>query len=542
MTLPRLFTAALALLGALSAGCIYRPMRFADAPPVTEVADDEPIDVPLAIEVNDVVEFSDLFVGRPLIEAMRTARRPPPGDINALDAVPRSSWYAPVDVEPGSFEMAYAEGGPPVPPYRVLLERAPSGSGGIPVVDGLGRRFELRRDPPDRREVRTAAAAISARILRALGYHTPEVYVTDASPSDFSIAPDERHPFSILSGMEPTDPEVVRKLLSKNLTDWIESAPPNSKDALRFSATRWPPGPDVGRTPVAGKRGDDPNDRVPHEHRRTLRGLKLAGAWLGMTRFTPHDLRDVYAGPPGEGHLHHYVVGMDKSLGTESIIGKRPEQKNEMLLLATLGFAPDPNIPPTQRKYVAIGAIGEEVEPGAYGSALPFPPWDHTDGGDAYWMAKRIASISEELLLLAVRAGRVSNGTARRLLFELLLARRRQVVEWGYSQTTPCDVERADERGVVVVDRAALAGFTRGQVAEYVVSYFSSTGGASHPGAVLGPEGARFVVPVPRSAFGADGYVVVRLRSEVGGKPAPRWLEMHVKRDARGTRVLGVRH
>jgi hypothetical protein len=334
----------------------------------------------------------------------------------------------------------------------------------------------------------------------------------------------------------------VRQLLREKLDAWFDAAPATEKGTYRFSATRWPPGVDVGRTPAAGIRGDDPNDRVAHENRRTLRALKLVGAWLGMTRFTPHDLRDVYVGQPGDGHLLHYLVGMDKSLGTEAIIGKRPEQKNEMILLASLGLAPDPNIPPTQRKYQAIGAIGEEVDPGQYRPGLPFPPMDVMNGADAYWIAKRIAAVTEEQVLYAVRSGKVSNGTARKLLFELILARQRRVVEWGYAQTTPCDVESVDERGIVVLDRAVAAGHTVGKVVEYVVSYIDSAGDTSNPGAVLSPEGARFVLPVPRAAFAKDGYAVVRLRSEAAGAEAPRWLEVHVKRDERGTRLLGVRH
>src|SRR6185369_2202202 len=165
----------------------------------------------------------------------------------------------------------------------------------------------------------------------------------------------------------------------------------------------------------------------------------------------------------------HYLVGSDKSLGTESIIGRRPEQKNEMILLATLGFAPDPNIPPTQRKYQAIGAIGEEVDPKQYGPGLPFPPMDAMDGGDAFWVAKRIAAVSEEQVLYAVRAGKVTDPSARKLLFELILARQRRVVEWGYSQTTPCDVESVDERGIVVNNRAVAAGLNAGKLVEYVV-------------------------------------------------------------------------
>jgi hypothetical protein len=533
------------LLGLSSIACVYRPAKFADAHPVTDVADDGGIEMPLRLEVNDVVEFSDLFVGRPLVEAMRTTRKPPPGDINALDEVPRSSWFSPLGADAASFEEAYAPNGGPVPPFRVLLERAPSGSGnGIPVVDALGRRFELRRDPADRREVRTAAAAITARLVRALGYYTPEVYISDADDDDFTTEPGDPLPQSILSGMEPTDVDVQRETLHKSLEDWLASAPARHNGTYRFAATRWPPGADVdvGRTPVTGTRNDDPNDRVDHESRRTLRAFKLIGAWLGMTRFTPHDLRDVYTGQTGEGHVVHYVVGSDKSLGTEAIIGQRPEQKNEMILLASLGFAPDPNIPPTQMKYQAIGAIGEEVDPKTYGPGLPFPPMDGMDGADAFWAAKRIASVTEEMVLYAVRAGRVSNGTARKLLFELILARQKRAVEWGYQQTTPCDVVSVDPRGIVVLDRAVDAGFVKPEHVEYVVSYIDLEGEVTHPGAVLDPDGARFVVPVPKAAFEHDGYAVVRLRSEVNGVPAPRWLEVHVKRDRRSTRLLGVRH
>ncbi|MFO0588079.1 MAG: hypothetical protein U0441_11090 [Polyangiaceae bacterium] len=536
----------------LTPACAYRPARFADARPVTEIADDDGIDMPQRLEVNDVVEFSDLFVGRPLVEAMRITRRPPPGDVNALDEVPRSSWFAPLDADVSSFEGVYAVDGPPVPPFRVILERAPSGDNGdlkrggmgIPVVDALGHRFELRRDPRDRVEVRTAAAAITARLVRALGYYAPEVYISDAEETDFSTEPGEPFAQSILSGNEPSSADARRQALYKMLQDWLDSAPPSKTGNYRFSATRWPPAADidVGRTPVTGTRGDDPNDRVDHESRRTLRALRLVGAWLGMTRFTPHDLRDVYTGQSGDGHLVHYMVGFDKSLGTEAIIGKRPQQTDEMKLLGTLGFAPDPNIPPTQRKYEAIGAIGEEVDPLRYGPGLPFPAMDATDGADAYWMAKRIAAIGEEMVLHAVRSGKVTNRTARKLLFELILARQRRVVEWGYAQTTPCDYERLDDHGIVVYDRAVAGGFTTFNTVEYVVSYIDADGETTHPGAVLGPDGPRFAVPLPKAAFGADGYLVVRLRSEVSGVPAPREMEIHLIRDVKGTRVVGVKH
>ena len=94
----------------------------------------------------------------------------------------------------------------------------------------------------------------------------------------------------------------------------------------RVRATRWPVGLDLGPTPVAGVRPEDPNDCVPHAERRTLRALGLALYWLGLKRLPPFALRDVYVGEPGKGHLLHYVVAMDDAFGAEAV-GREAQAK-----------------------------------------------------------------------------------------------------------------------------------------------------------------------------------------------------------------------
>ncbi|MEZ4310181.1 MAG: hypothetical protein R3F14_19235 [Polyangiaceae bacterium] len=122
-----------------------------------------------------------------------------------------------------------------------------------------------------------------------------------------------------------------------------------------------------------------------------------------------------------------------------------------------------------------------------------------------------------------------------------LLARRRQVVEWAYAQTTPCDFEAVDERGVVVIDRAVEAGFTDGKVVEYVVTYIDSNGDSRTPARSSAPRAHASPSPPARR---------LRERSVRGRAPpgrgrrqaAPRWLELRLMRDSRGTRLLGLRH
>ena len=70
---------------------------------------------------------------------------------------------------------------------------------------------------------------------------------------------------------------------SATSTTSCERAHRSPDGTYRAIAARAVPGRPLGGFRYYGTRPDDPNDVVPHEHRRELRALKVFGAWTNLT-------------------------------------------------------------------------------------------------------------------------------------------------------------------------------------------------------------------------------------------------------------------
>jgi hypothetical protein len=533
-TTPTALLAALALaLG--SSACSRRPARFADAPPVTRAADDAPTPAPRPLDPLDAIFLTEAYLHRPLVEALDPERVPDAKDVNALDEVPRSSWFRPPAAGPASEPSELVTHGAPVPPLTVTEHDLSDDA--LPVRDARGVAYLLVRDPPDRPEMATGAAVVASRLLRALGWITAETSLVEVARKDVVAA---RLP--ALPG-KPASPEPPTAAVEA----FFHPEKGVASERLRVAAVEWPVGIDLGPTPSTGTRKDDPNDTIAHTERRTLRALGTVGAWLRLRRMGKSTLRDAYVGVPGQGHVLHVLVRLDAALGAGSVVRPQdlndpdPEDLDGLRDLVTLGLAPK-NVPPTQTRWPALGELDEVL---LAHDARPSPPIDAVDRvqpADAYWAAKRVMALPDSVIGAALDAARYKDPAVRAELGRLVAARRVAVFAKATDAVTPCEVERVTGERLTLRDEAVRFGVVPATARRYGVLLVDADGEALARPVGTHPTAGLFQVDLRPALRAAVPYFIVTVLAFTDGHAAPRRFEAHFVRGEGGVKLVGVRH
>ena len=442
---------ALALLSALS--CNERPARYADRPPVTEIVDRQPVPLPGRTPLIEAVYLSETYLRRPLVGVLDAERVPRAGDVNSLDEVPPSSWWDP----------------------------RPEDTGAI--------RVRLHHDPKGYPNTETAALVIASRLVRKVGYRTPEA-----------------------------------RRVSKTTAE-----------------VRWPIGFDLGPTPMSGVRPDDPNDRIPHRDRRTLRALSVLAAWLEIRDLGPERLIDVYMGLPGEGHVQHLVVGLHSALGAAELGPASARRTAAGIVrgsaldnLITLGLAR----PPTGSTARSLSVLSRTVDP-ERSLDRPWEPADRMGPDDGYWIAKRIAAISPEEIAVAVGSAALDPHTHAHVV-GALESRRRILIAYWLAQVTPLELASLEGDLLVLSDRAIELGYATDGATRYAVRFLNENGEAIRADTMSRADGGELELRLPREALDLP-YFLLRVTGFRDGKELPRPFEAHVS--TRGEpHVVGIRH
>ena len=75
------------------------------------------------------------------------------------------------------------------------------------------------------------------------------------------------------------------------------------------------PGRILGGFKYYGTRPDDPNDVIPHEHRRELRALKVFGAWTNLVDMKALNTMDTLITENGRARVRHYLLDVGSTFG-----------------------------------------------------------------------------------------------------------------------------------------------------------------------------------------------------------------------------------
>lgn len=195
--------------------------------------------------------------------------------INTLGEVPDSSWFTnrpPLSIE--ELRNGARIHGGPQPPFTVVAAKTEGVTPGFRLEDGRGLTYFVKVDPRQNVEMGSAADVMGALFLYAAGYNVPENYIVLARREDLRLS--EKATITGLSGKKyPLTKAQFEKIL--------DQVPVESSGQVRLMASLTVSGRIIGPFRYEYTRSDDPNDLIPHDRRRDLRGLDVLFAWLNHT-------------------------------------------------------------------------------------------------------------------------------------------------------------------------------------------------------------------------------------------------------------------
>ena len=416
--------------------------------------------------LSDLLEFFSNTFGEP------GERHPeigviPAGAVNTLGEVMDSSWYTNRHgkrrLSSGELVRGPGDGQPPLQdePWRVLTVKQFGNRPGVLMVDSQQQMYLLRFDPPGYLEMSTGAEMVSSKIFYALGYNVLENYIV-YFPRTQMVASE--------AGEEITSMGDRRDLTEKDIDSFLKTVAVDRQRGYRAVATRVPVDWDklVGNFQFFNTRSDDPNDIVPHEHRRDLRGLFVFAAWLNHNWILPTSTVDVLVVENDIPFIRHFLIDFTTTLGSGHKRPKTVREGNETMWdqgptvknIIGLGFF----TPRWMRAgYPNLRSVGrfeyETFDPEKWTANQRLAPFENRLPDDTYWAAKQVMAFSDENLRALVSTGQYSDPAAAAWIVRSLAGRRDRIGEAYFPKVLPLDNFRVENDELVFDDLAVVHGF-----------------------------------------------------------------------------------
>jgi hypothetical protein len=398
-------------------------------------------------------------------------------NVNAFDEVENSSWFTnrnhllPMTLEEIGRGPNTGQPGPDTSTtWTIIRVKSEGVTPGFTIRDGHGVGYVIKFEPIGYSEMVSGAEVVSTKLFHAAGYNVPENYIIYFNPKILSLG--EKVKITDAQGrtsfMTKAD---LQKLMKK-----VEVLP---SGLIRVAASKLLEGKSYpGPFSYKGMRKDDPNDIIPHQHRRELRGLRVIAAWLNHFDTKDNNTLDVYT---NEGYVRHYLIDFGSTLGSNGdepmppIVGyENSFDPHEITLnTVTAGLYVRPYFRSYEVKYNSIGYFDSELfHPQKYKFILPNPAFELMTSRDGFWGAKIVMSFTDEQIWTAIKEGQYSNPEAERYLLKVLKERRDKVGRYWFKKMNPLDrfeLIEDSKKGQILqfVDFAIETGLEKGEKTTY---------------------------------------------------------------------------
>ena len=422
----------------------------------------------------------------------------------------------------------------PLLPFTVIAVKNVGIMPGFTVKDPKGQRYFVKWDPPGYCELATGAETIVSRLLYAIGYNTPKNEIVQLKVTDLRLAANTR----IVVHDNKSRPMTWRDL------EYIVKEIPHYKDgSFRVVASLAIEGEIIGPFRYEGIRADDPNDVVPHEDRRDLRGLHVFSAWFNNTDAKASNTLDTIVEENGVRFIRHYLIDFGSALGSDGDAPKDPRLGHEYMLptpgaalrqILTLGLAPAswerarfPGLP-------AVGNFESQLfEPDKWKPDYPNPAFISRLPDDDYWAAKQVMAFTDDDIRAIVETARFTDVRSTEYIAATLASRRNKIGQTFFSKVLPLDHFRLENDDLLFDDLAVQYGFHSPRNYEVQWGAFNNTQQKLNPI----PTARSTHLPSETSQAAVGSYFSADIH--VMGEPF-KTVSVYLRKEVNNYRVVGI--
>jgi len=412
-------------------------------PPLWADPDDKPIPRPQTLRVSELyaMVYNSWLRHLNAEEAALGAHDSGALNVNAWDETPDSSWFTNrIGRRPMTFEeiLGGLDARPPEPPPWTIEGVIDEGyTPKLSIRDSAGRRYILKFDPAAA-ERNSGAERICTLIFYAAGYNVPANTIAYFRPGDLRL--DDASTFSDAVGRR-------RRMTTADLDAALGRLKPLGDGRYRALASFMIAG-SAGKFKYTGTRRDDPNDVIPHELRRELRGMYVIASWVNHADTGDKNTLDAYVGGEGTGFLRHYLVDFGSTLGSGDFVNGPYRVGHEYVFdgaamgrtLVTFGIWRRPWEVEGRIRYPEVGYYQPEMfEPRKWKPNYPNLAFERMDAADAYWGAKIVTAFTGELLQQLAAAGEYGRPEAAAYVADALKRRRDAIASCWLDRITPLE-------------------------------------------------------------------------------------------------------
>jgi hypothetical protein len=497
------------------------PKFYADDPvwvhPDTQDASSiKPLEVDLFVDLT-----SNLIAGNRVVDARRAE------NVNTVDEVPDSSWFTnragrrpltPQEVAVGPNSTS----GPAAGTWTITSSKSDGVTPGFTIKDSTGERWFLKFDPPGYRGMSTGTEVAVTKLMWALGYNVPENHISYLHREQLVVG--EGATFTP-AGRNP------RAMRSDDIDNLLERADRGEDGSYRVVASKALPGKPIGRVKFVDTRPDDPNDLVPHQNRRELRGYGVFAAWLNHVDAKAINSLDILVTENGRSRVKHYLIDFGSALGSGGVAPSDYWAGAEYLVeprvaarqMVAFGF----NVPKWRTtpfyESPSIGRLprhNSDFNPELWKPRVPNQAFLHARLDDKFWAAQRLVALTTDIIRAAVHAGEFNDPAAEEFLVRALADRRDAIGRAYLTAINPISDPALDAAGLLTFRNAAVeADFARapgGYRAEW--STFDNTTGKTR---LIGEtSNITSTLQAPAGLHEIDGAFIKVELSAVGGRHA----------------------